>query len=140
MLPVVGELIKGGVLRATLLSGVFDELKLKIFFAPVRWHAREVTPAWLATEERAARILHRYVWDLDPSWREHMHPLWRMFLLPWLLVARVWIVLAQLNQYRSRLAARLLSALRGDREAWGRILRRARIMLRQIVGAEVKSP
>jgi hypothetical protein len=63
-----------------------------------------------------------------------------MFLLPWLVVARIWIVLAQLNQYRSRLAARLFSALCGDREAWGRIRRRAGIMLRQIIGAEVKTP
>jgi hypothetical protein len=140
MLPIVGPLIKGGVLRATLLSGVFDALKLKIFFMPVRWHAGEVTTAWQETEDRAARVLHRYAWDFDPSWRGHVHPLRRMFLLPWLVVARIWIVLAQLNQYRSRLAARLFSALCGDREAWGRIRRRAGIMLRQIIGAEVKTP
>ncbi len=140
MLPVVGPLIKGGVLRAVLLSGVFDELKLKIFFTPVRWHAREVTSAWQATEARAACVLHDYAWDLDPSWRGRVHPLWRMFLLLWVPVARVWIVVAQLNQHRSRLAARLFSALRGDRDAWVRILRRFRTVLRQIVGAEVKGP
>jgi len=140
MLPVVGEWIKGGVLRATLLSGVFDKLKLKIFFTPVRWHAREVTPAWQDTEARALRVLHRYVWDLDPSWRGHVHPLWRLFLLLWVPVARAWIVVAQLNQHRSRLATRLLGALRGDREAWVRILRRIGIVLRQMRGAEVKGP
>jgi hypothetical protein len=140
MLPVIGELIKGGTLRASLLSGLFDELKLRIFFLPVRWHVREVTPAWKETEERAARVLRRYVWDLDPSSSHYMHPLWKVFLVAWLPVSRIWIVLAQLNQYRSRLAARLFSALCGDREAWGRIRRRAGIMLRQIIGAEVKTP
>lgn len=138
MLPVVGELIKGGILRAALLSGVFDKLKLTIFFTPVRWHTRDVTPAWQATEARAARVLHDYAWDLDPSWREPVHPIWRAFLLLWLPVARVGIVVAQLNQYRSRLAARLFSALRGDRVAWARIRRRIGIVLRQIAGAEVK--
>jgi hypothetical protein len=136
----VGSLIKGGVLRATLLSGVFDALKLKIFFTPVRWHAGEVTTAWQETEDRAARVLHRYAWDLDPSWSGRVHPLRRMLLLLWLPVARVWIVVAQLNQHRSRLAARLFSALHGDREAWVRILRRIRTVLRQMFGAEVKGP
>jgi hypothetical protein len=140
LLPLIGEWIKGGVLRATLLGGLFDGLKLKIFFTPVRWHAREVTPAWQATEARAARVLHRFAWDLDSAWTGRVHPLWRLFLAVWLPVARVWIVLAQLNQYRVRLAARALSALRGDREAWGRIARRAGLMWRQIIGAKVKSP
>jgi len=140
MLPVVGNLIKGGTLRASLLSGLFDGLKLKIFFQPVRWHARELTPAWNATEARAALVLRRYAWDLDASSVHHVHPLWRMFLVPWLPVARIWIVLAHLNQYRSRLAARLVAALRGDRAAWGRIIRRIGLMLRWIRGAEVKNP
>jgi len=140
MLPVVGEWIKGCILRAALLSGVFDGLKLKIFFTPVRWHAREVTPAWQETEARAVRVLHRYAWDLDPSWKGQAHPLWRLFLLLWMPITKVWIVAAEFNQHRSRLAARLFSALRGDREAWGRILRRIRIVLRQMCGAEVKGP
>ena len=140
MLPVVGNLIKGGTLRASLLSGLFDGLKLNIFFTPVRWHARELTPAWNETEARAAQVLRRYAWDLDASSAHHVHPLWRIFLVLWLPVARIWIVLAHLSQYRSRLAARLFAALRGDREAWARIARRIGLMLRWIRGAEVKNP
>ncbi len=140
MLPVVGELIKGGTLRATLRSGLFDSLKLKIFFTPVRWHAREIAPAWDVTEARALHLLRRYAWDLDPATMHEAHPIRKAALTLWLPAARVWIVLAQLNQYRARLAARLFSALRGDRTAWARIGRRIRLMVCQILGAEVKAP
>ena len=140
MLPIVGQMIKGGILRASLLSGLFDPLRRCLFFRPVRWHSRALTPVWHATEARAARVLRRYAWDLDASSAHHAHPLWKLFLVPWLLVARIWIVLAHLSQYRSRLAARLFAALRGDREAWARIARRIGLMLRWIRGAEVKNP
>ena len=143
MLPGIGQLLKGGILRASLLSGIFDPLKQRIFFRPVRWHARALTPAWGETEARTARVLRRYVWDMDSSpvgessWTTR---LWELFLMPVLLIARIWRVVAELNQYRSRLAARLFRALRGDREAWGRIARRIGIMFRYIRGAEVKNP
>jgi hypothetical protein len=143
MLPGIGQLLKGGILRASLLSGIFDRLKLRIFFTPVRWHARALTPAWGETEARAARVLRRYVWDLDSSpvgesgWTTR---LWELFLMPVLLIARIWKVVAELNQYRSRLAARLLIALRGDREAWARIFRRVGIFMRLIRGAPVNNP
>jgi len=140
MLPVVGSLLKGGILRACLLSGLFDALKVKIFFVPVRWHARELTPAWSETEDRASQVLRRYAWDMDGSSEHRVHPLWRMFLVPWLLVARMWMVAAELTQYRSRLAARLGVALQGDREAWARIFRRVGIVVRRLCGANVKTP
>jgi hypothetical protein len=60
--------------------------------------------------------------------------------MPVLLIARIWKVVAELNQYRSRLAARLLIALRGDREAWARIFRRVGIFMRLIRGAPVNNP
>lgn len=138
-LPFIGEMIKGSVLRATLLSGLFDRLKLRIFFLPVRWHAAALTPAWRETETKALRVLRRYVGDLDSVSTIHHRPLRRVLLAPGLFMARIWIVLAHLNQYRSRLAARLLSALRGDRQAWRRIARRILIVLRGICGIEVKN-
>ena len=140
MLPIIGHLIKGGTLRASLLSGLFDRLKLRIFFLPVCWHTQSLTPEWNATEERAARVLRRFAWDLDPSSEHHVHPLWKMFIVPCLVVARIWIVLAHLNQYRSRLAARLFDALHGDREARVRIIRRIRMFGRLVRGAPIDNP
>lgn len=142
-LPFIGELIKGGILRASLLSGIFDPLKLRIFFQPVRWHAQAITPAWAETEARARRVLRRYVWDVDPSTARESCLTMRvrkLLLVPIVFLARIWRVVAELSQYRSRLVARLLSALHGDREAWGRIARRVRIMFRWILGAEIRNP
>lgn len=138
MLPVVGDLIKGGTLRASLLSGLFDPLKHRMFFLPVRWHAEDLTPAWNETEERAARVLRSYAWDLDASSVQDVHRGWKAFMVPWTVFGRIWIVMAHLCQYRSRIGLRLREALRGDKNAWSRIMRRIGIMMRWILGANVK--
>jgi hypothetical protein len=137
-LPVLGDLIKGGILRAALLSGLFDPLKLRVFFLPVRWHAGALTPAWKETEEKASRVLRRFVGDIDVS-ADDCHPLvWKICLATSMFVAKVWIVLAELAQYRSRVNARLACALCGDRAAWTRIARRVRSTMGWILGISAK--
>src|SRR5205085_2737523 len=129
-------------------SGMFDGLKKRILFTPVRWHAQEFGPAWEATEAKAAKVLQRYLWDLEPkdsaykeqkqfhirigSW--HDRKLERLYLGAVATIGRIWIVIAVIYRYRERLAQRLNQAIRGDREALGRIIRRTGMFWRLIRG------
>jgi hypothetical protein len=155
-LPVIGDVIKGGILRATMLSGVFDSLKHRIFFQPVRWHSRELTPAWDETEAKAARILRRYLWDLErstvntqteklkgrdlPAFDRLTGHLRKLILIPPVAVGRIGMVLVHLRNYRHQSSKRLSMALRGDREARVRIMRRIGMFWRLIRGAPISNP
>ena len=153
-LPVIGNVLKGGILRATMLSVVFDSLKLRIFFQPVRWHSRELTARWKETEARAAQVLHCYLWDLGSSFQNirsetpaktdsiapsKLNGDFRTLLLALLVpVARIWLVVEQLYQSRHRIGMRLRRALCGDREARARIMRRVVTTWRLIRGTPVR--
>lgn len=135
--PVLGDLIKGGILRATLRNGLFDPLKLRIFFLPVRWHSGALTPAWMEIEEKALRILFRYAGDINGSTDSHRQG-WRICLVVLTFIGKLWTVLAELVQYRSRIIARLSLALRGDWAAWARIGRRIRSTMGWLLGISSK--
>lgn len=149
-----GEIIKAGILRAALFSGVFDCLKKRILFMPVRWHAQEFGPGWEATEAKAARVLRRYLWDLEPkdsvyngqkqyqsgmgAWHDKKSE--RLYLGAVATIGRFWIVIAVMYRYRERIGQRLNQAIRGDREALGRIIRRTGMFWRLIRGAAINNP
>lgn len=153
-LPIIGDVLKGGTLRATVLSGVFDSLKHRIFFEPVRWHSRELTARWKETEAKAAQVLQCYLWDLAPSVQAHSSEIVSkndnnvsnrlngacrtMLLAPLVLAARAWLVVEQLHQSHRRIGMRLKKALCGDREAWARIMRRIVTTWRLIRGTPVR--
>src|SRR5207245_2098739 len=63
--PVLGPLVKGGIVRGAVMTDTFDPLKRRLFLKPVRWHADEFSPEWDATEQRAASILARYLPELS---------------------------------------------------------------------------
>jgi hypothetical protein len=147
----MGEIIKGGILRAAVLSGVFDRLKQRILFTPVRWHAHEFGTAWEASESRAASVLHRYLWDLEPGDSSYNglkkqdtqvggrqdRKLKKRYLGPAATLGRIWIVIAVIYRYRERVRQRLSKAIRGDREALDRIIRRTGMFWRLIRGARM---
>jgi hypothetical protein len=148
-LPIIGSFLKGGILRAAVLSGVFDRLKHRIFFKSVRWHAGEFTNAWEITERKAATTLRRYLADVElvsttpTGTSEGLTVPWimhKMLLNGSAALGRVWIVISQLYQYRGRVRMRLSSALHGDRDAWARILRRIRIVWRLVRGTPIENP
>jgi hypothetical protein len=141
-LPGIGGWVKGAILRGAVTSGTFDPLKQRIFFLPVRWHARDLTPAWAATERAAASTLRRYLGDLagGEANRSVMAPVARGAFGRAALGAlgRVWIVAADLAAHADRLTLRLAQALRGDRAAAGRLWRRLRTIVKTIRGAQIK--
>jgi hypothetical protein len=145
-LPIVGSFIKGSILRAALLSGVFDQLKHRIFFKPVRWHSGDFGDAWSKTEVEAARTLRRYLPDVElsstisPTASSGGGLLRKIRLDASATFGRIWMVISLLYHYRERLQKRLASALHGDREAWARILRRIQIVWRLVRGAPINNP
>jgi len=139
-LPGVGPWVKGAILRGAMTCGTFDPLKQRIFFLPVRWHTRDLTPAWPEVERRSAETLRRYLGDLAPSESgERAGTRGGAFGLAVLgVLGRVWIVAADLLAHGDRLRARLTQVLRGDRAAARRLLRRLRTVLKTIRGTEMK--
>jgi len=139
-LPVVGEWVKGGILRAALLSGIFDSLKQHIFFLPVKWHAGPLSQAWERREVECQTILRRYLWDIESLSEGHLpekddqgEPIWshnlkrgvgRILLIPLVTLGRVWMIGSNLFHARDRLKTRLHEAWRGDENARTRIVQR----------------
>jgi len=121
-LPLARNWIKGAIVRGALTSGIFDPLKQRSFFIPVRWHAGDLTPAWTETERRAAAILRRYAGDPAP---ESHGPARGAGLVALAAAGRLWIVAADVFGHTDRLRLRVAQALRGDREAVDRLRSRA---------------
>jgi hypothetical protein len=134
-LPIAGEWAKGAIVRSAMTSGLFDPLKQRIFFSPVRWHAGGIGPAWPVTEAEATRILERFVPELAARARGQTPPAGHSLALGVLTgLARLWMIADDLLAHRTRLSARLRQALRGDRAAISRIARRIRLVVRTIRG------
>lgn len=139
-LPVVGEWIKGGILRAALLSGIFDSLKQQIFFIPVRWHARALSSSWTVKEAECRQILSRYLGDIavesqgrsghrqesmaNGPWNGLQGLGYRALLIPLVTLGRIWFIASNLFHARKRLQERMQEALAGDGNARMRILQR----------------
>ncbi|MDR4493594.1 MAG: hypothetical protein R3B74_04070 [Nitrospirales bacterium] len=153
-LPVVGEWIKGGILRAALLSGIFDSLKREIFFLPVMWHGGTLSPNWEKRVSECQQVLTRYVGDLDPdsmenpfekynsgtgglvwSVRNMIHRVWLGFLVA---MGRIWFIGSNLFHARERLKARMQEALQGDGIAQKRILQRFGMIWKMIRGVPMR--
>lgn len=139
-LPVVGEWLKGGILRAALLSGIFDALKQRIFFLPVRWHAENLSSTWEKREADSQKVLRRYLWDIgmdsivkggttenvaeESIWGRGKTMLHRMLCIPIVTIGRIWMISSTLIHSRDRLKSRMQEALGGDGDARKRILQR----------------
>ena len=113
-------LLAGLFFRQSFHSGFFDPLKRKLFFLPVRWHAKPLNAKWTAVEERAARELRRWVQPPDETAsatelpKEAATPargvslgILRFMAYGWMFRRRIWFHLAKV--------------MRGDRAALGRI-------------------
>jgi hypothetical protein len=57
----IGSFIKGAMFREAFMGGIFDPLKQRIFFLPVRWHSQLLNDAWVKAEKKSFRTIHYYV-------------------------------------------------------------------------------
>jgi hypothetical protein len=53
----IGHFVKRLTLLSSFNGGIFDPLKQKIFFLPVRWHSRPLNEAWKSVEYDSLRTL-----------------------------------------------------------------------------------
>jgi len=56
-IPALGSFLKKQRFNAAFYSGVHDPIKQRIFFAPVRWHAKPLNEKWQPVERRALDAL-----------------------------------------------------------------------------------
>jgi hypothetical protein len=57
-LNLINFLCKVEAFRSAFYSSVFDPLKRRMFFHPLRWHANPINSRWRQVERRSERILH----------------------------------------------------------------------------------
>ncbi len=117
--PFDGRLA-GLFFKQSFYSGFFDPLKRKLFFLPVRWHAKPLNAKWTAVEERAARELRRWVQppneaaSATASSKETATPARGLSLGALRFIAYGWM-------FRQRIWFHFVKVIRGDRAALGRI-------------------
>jgi hypothetical protein len=108
--PLFGQWGKGALFRAVFYGPMFNPLKRRIFASPVRWHAAPIDEAWIKIENRAQRILDRFLWP-SPQRRGT-----RAFVFLLALVVRIEVA-RRLAQRLLVHARRVVRACSGDREA-----------------------
>jgi hypothetical protein len=109
-----GELTKGSILRTTYFNPIFDPIKRRIFPLPVRWHADDLSPAWTKVENRARRLIDRYILPDEQLVCAPKHPIGDVTQLPKLTIGgAVWrfrdTILRQMLRLMSRTRLALLS-------------------------------
>ena len=112
--------LAGHFFKQSFHSGFFDPLKRKMFFLPVRWHAKPLNGRWPGVEAEAMRELRRWV---EPPDEAHAAAELRR-MSAWLTnvplfairtIAYVWI-------FRHRIGHHLGAMVRGDRSTFARIM------------------
>lgn len=129
----VEELIKGGALRDAYFGAFFDPLKRRIFWLPVRWHAKELGRAWAEVESRAQATLRSYLAPFDSR-----RPFFGAAVRATGLAVRVWTVLRNRWINRRRIVAMTALALRGDPAARQYLRSRTRTFLQQLLGKPIR--
>ena len=129
-LPLLGEFIKGCLLRDAFLGPYSDPLKRKIFFLPVRFHSADIHPAWRATEMRAQAVLDKY---LTP------HGSWLRILVMRVVggINRLYVLMVGRWANRRHVWEMIRKALQGDSKAKDYLKRRTKLYFDQIVGKPV---
>lgn len=153
-LPVVGEWIKGGILRAAVMSGIFDTLKRDIFFLPVKWHGGSLSPKWETRAGECQLVLNRFLGDLfqnslTPSLQKTIPGrtaqsgslrgiIRRVGLALVVTMGRIWFISSNLFYARERLKTRIHEAYSGDGNARKRILQRFGMIWKIIRGVPMR--
>jgi hypothetical protein len=128
-IPFIGSWLKAGQFRHSFYNSIFDPLKRNIFYKVVRWHARPLNGQWEVIERHASRALSR--------------TLRREISLGWtVVVISVGMLFVAGDCWRHRVAItrRLVQMLKGDPNAWARVMWRLGSVGRYIVGRQLRVP
>jgi hypothetical protein len=114
--------LAGHFFKHSFYSGFFDPLKRRLFFLPVRWHAKPLNAKWDGVERHAMSELLRWVKPpvgaLSPEPAPTPRRLWTALtslpLFALRTLAYIWFFRARIGQYCGRV-------LRGDRNSFARI-------------------
>jgi hypothetical protein len=119
------KFLAGHFFKQSFYSGFFDPLKRRLFFLPVRWHAKPLNEKWSGVEQHAMGELLRWVRSPDEELSTGGNPaptgvrrllaaLPNIPLSALRSLAYVWIFRRHIAHYCGRM-------LRGDRESFKRI-------------------
>jgi hypothetical protein len=143
--PTLGSWSKGFILNRALFGHHIDALRQRIYCIPVRWHSRDLSGCWKATEARARCILDEFTQrDLRPlktvtgltsvsEFLAFMRSVEFPRLLWWIAIFYVLLPLRQLpvkSASRFRLYLRVIFlALGGSSAERARISKRIKVIL-----------
>ena len=120
------NLIAGNFFRRSFYSNFFDPLKRKLFFQPVRWHSKALNEQWDIVERRAARELSQCVEPPEnagaSTTRQATGPLGRIADAGKTLLISMLTIFVIIWIYRRRIPVYANSIMRGDRDAFQRIV------------------
>jgi hypothetical protein len=111
--------LAGHFFKQSFYSGFFDPLKRKMFFLPVRWHAKPLNDRWAPIEAEAMHALRR--WVEPPNEAQAAAELRRASALTRTLPLAALRAVAYLWIFRHRIGHHLGRVLRGDRSTLARV-------------------
>ena len=118
-------MLAGPFFQQSFYSGFFDPLKRKLFFKPVRWHARPLNDEWSAAEQHAMHEILRWVKPPDDAVTSGadaaLSPGQRILAATANLPLSALRSLAYAWMFRSRIRYHIGRMLRGDRQSFARI-------------------
>ena len=128
-IPVVGKMMRATQFRDSFYGPVFDAFKRRIFFYPVRWHARPVNADWERVEQEAARTLGRW-----------LRPQETIGLKIALLPLRLMFFVSECWTNRAAMLRRLRQLWRGDPGVRQWVAWRLRAMACRLLGIKFNAP
>ena len=136
-IPLIGNYLKGAVLYETFNNAVFDPLKRNIFFLPVRWHARDITPVWSKVEKRASASLRRHLALSSATKVRIFNRVRAAFVKAVVMTVRLGWYADYYWHEKGRVLGIAGSALKGDPAARQRIKRAVRHVQSQLLGRPI---
>jgi hypothetical protein len=128
-IPVAGKMMRATQFRDSFYGPLFDAFKRRIFFYPVRWHARPLNAEWERVEQEAARTLGHW---LRPQETIGL----RIVLLP----LRLLFFISECWTNRAAMLRRLGQLLRGDPGVREWVAWRLRAMACRLLGIKFNAP
>jgi hypothetical protein len=129
--------IHGAQMRRVYHSYIADPMKRDIFFKPVRWHSQPLNENWSAIERKSLSTLATYL-NRDERRKDGANAIatvrkatLNLFISVWLGVLEPF---CQLWIYRRAVARRLNQILRGDLDAFNRVMWHLRWSINHILG------